>query len=157
MGLKHVRKERRKSNWTAFEITLSLSSTHPRNERGRVDTHDHLVTFLSTSISGLNSVDTKRAMDFFCVLRFSNRAIIRTPCSSPAQGSPALISVLYLDLNKAMGSTPAIKIASWQKMPYSLNSLIGITPIVNYQLNCNCPSEQVIFAQQPCQCQPGEA
>ena len=109
---KVVAKKEENQNWRAFKNTLSLTSTRPRNERGRVDTHDHLVTFLSTSISGLNSVDTKRAMDFFCVLRFSNRAIIRTPCSSPAQGSPALISVLYLDLNKAMGSTPAIKIAS---------------------------------------------
>ena len=111
MGLKPVRKERKNQNWSAFENTLSLSSTHPRNERGRVDTHDHLVTFLSTSISRLNSVDTKRAMDFFCVLRFSNRAIITTPCSSLAQGSPALISVLYLDSNQAIGSTPVIKIA----------------------------------------------
>ena len=26
------------------------------------------------------------------------------------------------------------------------NSLTGLTPIINYQLNCNCPSGQVIFA-----------
>ena len=66
---KVVAKKEENQNWRAFKNTLSLTSTRPRNERGRVDTHDHLVTFLSTSISRLNSVDTKRAMDFYCVFQ----------------------------------------------------------------------------------------
>ena len=62
---KVVAKKEENQNWRAFKNTLSLTSTRPRNERGRVDTHDHLVTFLSTSISRLNSVDAKTSMDFF--------------------------------------------------------------------------------------------